>query len=278
MLWATSYVAGKYAMNDVSPTMMLALRMILSACILLPLLFIRRKDLRLSWKDLPQLAFLSLIGFVLNKLLEYGGLNLTTASDVALLITGESLFTALLSWVLLHETFRTRSLLALLPGILGVYLIVEQGVLPNLPGGGGLWRFVGDVLVILSLLIEAFYSVRGKTLLLRHSPLLITAASIVGSVLVWAPVAGGELLLGGHLPTISTWLSIAWMALFCTVLPYLGWFAGLAKIEGSLASATLFVQPLMGTLLAIVLLHDQLTPATITGGLLIIVSVYLISR
>ncbi len=279
VLWATSYVGGKYALDGISVTMMLALRMLLSSIIVLPLLFIWRGELRLAWKDLPQLALLSFIGFVVNKLLEFGGLNLTTASDVALLITGESLFTAALSWLLLREPFRKRSLLALLLGMLGVYLIVEQGLLPNIPAGGGMWRVVGDLLVILALLIEAFYSVRGKTLLVKHSPLLITAASIVGSACFWLPVAGGELLFaGGHLPGPTSWLAIVWLALFCTVLPYLAWFQGLAKVNGSLASATLFVQPLLGTLLAIVLLHDRLTLATIIGGLFIIVSVYLILR
>jgi len=44
------------------------------------------------------------------------------------------------------------------------------------------------------------------------------------------------------------------------------------------AASTLFIQPLLGTFLAIVLLHDQLTPMTIVGGILIIISAYLISR
>lgn len=35
---------------------------------------------------------------------------------------------------------------------------------------------------------------------------------------------------------------------------------------------------LLGTLLAIILLHDQLLPTTIVGGVLIVASVYLISR
>jgi probable blue pigment (indigoidine) exporter len=63
-----------------------------------------------------------------------------------------------------------------------------------------------------------------------------------------------------------------------TAIAYLLWFQGLAKVEGSAAASALFIQPLLGTLLAIVLLGDQLTPTTIIGGILIIVSVYVISR
>src|SRR5258708_40108663 len=152
--------------------MMNALRLMIAARVRLPLLIARRKSLRLTRRDLLQLALLAMIGFVLNKILEYGGLALTTASDVALLITGESIFTAVLSWILLRERFRLLTGFSLLLGFLGVYFIVERSLVPNIPPGGGAWRVVGDLLVLLALIFESYYTVRGKALLVKHSPLL----------------------------------------------------------------------------------------------------------
>src|SRR5436309_7551043 len=264
VLWACSYVAAKFALRDISVDIMLALRMTISAIVLLPLLIAMRKQLHLTRRDIPQLIVLATVGFVINKLLEYGGLALTTASDVALLIASESIFTAILSWVLLRERFKPLTGFALLLGFIGVYLIVERSFIPNIPSGGGIWRIIGDLLVILALLIEAFYTVRGKVLLIKYPPLLITAASIVISTLFWMPVAAWEILsVGWHPLGLVAWLSIGWMALMSTAIAYLAWFQGLAKVDGSAAAATLFIQPLLGTVLAIVLLHDQLTPMTI---------------
>jgi drug/metabolite transporter (DMT)-like permease len=279
VLWACSYVAAKVALRDVSVNLMLALRMGIAALVLLPLLVAKRKDLNLTRKGLPMLALLALVGFVVNKLLEYGGLALTTASDVALLITSESIFTAALSWLLLRERFKPLTGAALLLGFAGVYLIIERSLVPNIPAGGGAWRIVGDLLVVLALIFEALYTVRGKALLVKHSPLLVTAAAIVGSMVFWLPIGGWELLHSGW-PSISLpgWLSIGWMAIMSTAVAYLLWFQGLAKVDGSAAASALFIQPLLGTLLAIVLLGDQLTLTTIIGGILIITSVYVISR
>src|SRR5437763_1879371 len=110
-------------------------------------------------------------------------------------------------------------------------------------------------------------------------PFLMTSASIVVSMLFWTPIAAWEILgTGWHPIGLVAWLSIAWMAIMSTVVAYLAWFKGLAKVDGSTAASTLFIQPLLGTFLAIVLLHDQLTTMTVVGGILIIVSVYLISR
>jgi len=279
VLWAATYVAAKFALRDTSVNVMLAIRMSIASLILLPLLLAGRKGLHLTRRDIPQLVMLMLTGFVINKLLEYVGLALTTASDVALLITSESIFTAALSWLLLRERFRKLTGLALCLGFVGVYLIVERSLIPNIPAGGGVWRIVGDLLVVLALLVEAFYTVRGKSLLVKYPPLLITAASIVGSLVFWLPVAGWEIFTTGWHPIgLFAWIGIGWMALMSTVLAYLAWFQGLAKVDGSAAASTLFIQPLLGTLLAIVLLGEQLTLTTLIGGMLIIVSVYLISR
>ena len=278
-LWACSYVAAKFALRDVSVISMNALRMTISTLVLLPFLIAWRKDLNLTRRDIPQLALLAIIGFVINKILEYGGLALTTASDVALLITSESIFTAALSWLVLRERFRPLTGAALLLGLAGVYLIVERSVIPNIPSGGGGLRIAGDLMVVLALVFESFYTVRGKALLVKHPPLLITAVAIVGSTIFWIPLAGVDIALHGwHVPGPAAWLGIGWLAIMSTVIAYLAWFKGLAKVEGSGAASTLFVQPLLGTTLAILLLGDQLLPTTIAGGIMIIVSVYLISR
>jgi drug/metabolite transporter (DMT)-like permease len=278
-LWAGSYVAGKFALHDLSVNMMNALRMMIAALALLPLLVAGRKKFRLTRRDLPQLALLALVGFVLNKIFEYDGLALTTASDVALLISSESIFTAVFSWLLLRERFRLLTVFSLVLGLLGVYLIVERSLVPNIPSGGGTLRIVGDLLVIFALIFEALYTVRGKALLVKHSPLLVTAAAIVGSTVLWCPLAGFELLAHGW-PAIGWlgWLGLLWLALMSTVVAYVAWFKGLEKVDGSAAATALFIQPLLGTLLAILLLGEQLLPTTLLGGALILVSVYMISR
>lgn len=279
VLWATTYVAAKFTLSSTPVVLMLAIRMAISSLVLLPLLIARRKELHLTRRDIPQLALLCLIGFVINKLFEYAGLSFTTASDIALLITSESIFTAALSWILLHEPFKKMTGFALFLGFIGVYLIIERSIIPTLPSGGGILRILGDLLVVLALLVEAFYTIRGKAMLVKHPALLITSASIVGSMIFWLPAGALQIALTGWHPlSLATWLSITWMAVMSTAIAYLTWFQGLAKVDGSAAASTLFIQPLLGTMLAIVLLHDQLTPMTIVGGILIVVSVYLISR
>ena len=277
VLFASGYIAAKFLLQDLSVIIALALRIGIAAVILLPLLVAKRNALHLTRRDLPQLAHLILAGFVLNNLFEYGGLALTTASDVALLITSESIFTALLSYWLLREPFKRVTGMALALGSFGMYLIVEQGLVPNLPRGGGTLRILGDLLVMVGLISESYYTVRGKALLTKHPALLVTAVSLIGSLVFWVPVASWQVLSSGWHPlNLASWLALGWLAVMSTALAYLAWFQGLTKIEGSKAASVLFLQPLVGTFLAVVLLHERLTVMTIVGGILIVLSVYLI--
>lgn len=279
VLFATGYIAAKFVLQSVPVILALALRLGIAALVLLPFLVARRRQLRVARRELFQLGTLVCCGFIINNLLEYGGLALSTASDFSLLVTSESIFTALLAWVFLRERFKGLTVLALLVGSMGMYLIIERSLLPTLAPGGGVVRTIGDVLILLGLVAESCYTIYGKALLGKNSALLIVAASLVGSMVFWLPATGTLVLVTGWHPfNLPSWLALGWLAIMSTVLAYLAWFQGLTRIEGSAAAATLFVQPLVGTILAVLLLHDQLTVATAVGGVLILGSVYLIAR
>lgn len=278
VLWAGTYTAGKIALGALNPVELNALRFSLATLLLSPVLIHNRHRIPRDRRSLLVLAQLALLGFVLNKTFEYFGLALSTASDVALLIATESLFTALLSWIFLRERVTRLGVAALVVGLVGAYLIVERGFVPNL-GAGGSTRVVGDLLVVLSLLMEAGYSVRGKTTLGSISPLLFTALTIAGSLFVWVP-AGAVAVAHSGLPRLAPgeWLGVLYMAVFATVAGYWLWFRALSVLDASTAAPALFIQPLLGAAIAIWLLNDQLTWATLLGGALIVVSLLLVAR
>jgi drug/metabolite transporter (DMT)-like permease len=277
VLWAGTYTAGKIALRELSPVELNALRFALAALILSPALLRGWRRIPRDRATLMTLAQLVVLGWVLNKTLEYVGLSLSTASDTALLISTESLFTALLSWLLLRERVRPTGVASLIVGLLGAYLIVERGLLLSLGGAGGAGRIVGDVLIVCSLLVEAVYTVRGKSTLVRVPPLLFTSATITGSLIFWLPAGAINVMRDGW-PQVSLagWLGVLYMAAIATALCYWLWFRGLRSVDGSAAAPTLFIQPLVGTVLAVLLLHDELSWATLAGGGLIGVSLVLV--
>lgn len=278
-LWAGTYVAGKIALSDLNPVELNALRFTIASLVLLPALARGWSRIPRDRSSLLTLAALTLLGFVLNKAFEYYGLALSTASDVALLIATESLFTAVLSWTALRERVTRSGIAALAIGLVGVYLIVERGVLPIFGQNGGSARIVGDLLVIFSLLLESGYTILGKRALTQMPPLLFTAATLTGSLFVWIPAGALDVARSGwpHI-TSAGWLATLYMALVATVTGYWLWFRALSVVDASTAAPTLFIQPLLGAALGVWLLGDTVSWATWAGGALIFVSLLLVMR
>ncbi len=278
-LWAGTYVAGKIALRSFTPVELNAARFSLAALILSPVLVRGWRQLPRDRRTLLALGQAVLFGFVLNKAFEYFGLALSTASDVALLIATESVFTALLSWTFLRERVTRTGVAALALGLAGAYLIVERGFVPTFGGGFGASRVVGDLLVVISLLCEAAYTVRGKTALASVPPLLFVSASIAGSLLVWIPAGAVDVARVGwpHVP-LSGWLALLYMAAIATVAGYFLWFRALTSIDVSAAAPALFIQPLLGAGLAVLLLGDAVTWATLLGAALIGLSLLCLLR
>ena len=278
-LWAGTYAAGKIALRDLSPVELNAIRFLLASLILLPVTVRGWRQIPRDRATLLALGRLVLLGWVLNKTFEYLGLSLSTASDVALLISTESLFTAVLSWTFLRERITRTGIAALLIGLTGAYLIVERGFMPSLGGAAGHTRVLGDLLVVLSLMMEAGYTVTGKATISRIPPLLLVSVTLLGSLFVWVPAGTVAIIHSGwpHLTWPSV-LAVLYMAAIATALCYWLWFRGLASVDASAAAPVLFIQPLLGALLAIWLLHDTLSWATVLGGLLIAMSLLLVMR
>jgi drug/metabolite transporter (DMT)-like permease len=271
-LFAGSYVAGKAALATWPFASVNMLRFTIAGILLLPALWRGRRLLPRDHGDRWRLVAMCGMGFIGTKALEYWGLSLTTASDTALLIAAEALATVLLSVAFLHERVRRLESLGLLLGGFGVYLVVEGGLrTPALLSGP---QSVGNLLVVASLLLEAGFTVIGKTVVERYPPLLITAAVVAGSLVAWWP-AGVAALWVRHWPGMSLggWIGVFYLGAITTALCYWLWLWGLKRVMPGAMAPLLFIQPLVGTALAVWIRGERPSLATLLGGVLILAGV-----
>ena len=268
-LWAGSYVAGKAALATWPFASVNMLRFTIAGAILLPVLWRGRRHLPSGKGDRWRLVAMCLFGFVGNKALEYLGLSLTSATDTALLIAAEALATVLLSAAVLSERIRRLEAAGLLLGGVGVYLVVEGGFkAPALFSGS---QSLGNLLVVASLIMEAGFTVIGRTVVNRYPPLLITAAVVTGSLIAWWPAGIAALAVRGW-PTLTLdgWLGIVYLGAITTALCYWAWLWGLKRVMPGAMAPLLFIQPLLGTGLAVWIRGEHPSLPTLFAGVLIL--------
>ena len=248
---------------------MLALvRVALGALILAPLTW-RRAPAALAAADRRRIAWMGVLGFAAAFALANWGLARSTATNAALLIVVEPVAIMLLGPVVLGERLTRREGAGAAAAVAGATLVVLDGV----PGVSAAlvphWR--GDLLLALSGVAYAAYSLLGRGVLDRHAAALVTARSILWGLAALIPLAAAE-WLGGARPA---WTAVAiagtlYLGVVITALGYLAWNWALARVEAPRAAIFLCVQPIVGAALGAALLGEAPGALTLAGGALIV--------
>lgn len=275
LVYATSYVATRLVLDDVPPALLALVRLVGGAAILVPVARLLEEPRgRSRRRDAWRMAWMGVCGFAGAFALGNWGLTQSTATNAALLIIAEPVSIMLLGPVLLGERLTRRQGIGAGLAVLGALMVVLNGVpgvtralIPH-------WR--GDLLLVLSGVAYASYSLIGRDVLARHSALSVTARSIVWGAVVMLPLAGAE-WLGGARPalTVGAVVGALYLAVVITALGYLLWNWALAQVRAPQAAVFITVQPIAGAILGVLVLREPLTAFTVAGGALIVAGLWL---
>ncbi len=135
----------------------------------------------------------------------------------------------------------------------------------------------GDLLIVLSMIAAVFLTLLTKRLMEEYDPSYVTATMIVaGTVFLVAWTA----IFERPRFTFSTkaWFAVATQGVLATAMAYLLWNWGMARLPAAKAGIFFNMEPLVGTLLGVVVLNERLPGVTIIGGVMIILGVLYFSR
>jgi len=287
VIWGSSFVVAKGALWELSPTALASLRVVLAAVLFWTLwLAVGRfapglSQLRSSG-PIPtgaalRMAALGLLGIALSYLLSYRGISLTTATDASMMVIGEVIFTALLAALVASERLGLGQGIGVGLGAIGVgVLVLGNANAGDDPGGSD--RALGDLLVLAGVAMQAVYSVAGAGLARRHGVLTLLSFAHAGSLLIWLPLLAVELFTGapGALSLVTA-LGVLYLAVAVSVGAFLLWFVVLRVVGAGAAAASLFLQPLVGTALGMLLLQESLSARVLVGGSLVVAAFVLSS-
>jgi drug/metabolite transporter (DMT)-like permease len=77
---------------------------------------------------------------------------------------------------------------------------------------------------------------------------------------------------------LNGWLGVGFLGIFCTGLAYIFWYDALQLLPASQAGAFLYLEPLVTVVVAAVILGEPLLAASLSGGLIILLGVWIVNR
>jgi drug/metabolite transporter (DMT)-like permease len=211
---------------------------------------------------------MNVAGFILG----YIGIALSLASDISLLVIGEVIFTAFLARWLLREQIDRARWASISIGAVGAVILITGSLGQNTATAPN--RVLGDVLFLLDLLCCAYYTVRGGVFLARnHTVSMMTYVNVV-SMLFWGPVLV-YFIATGQFPAVTTAsiLGLLYQTLVTSVLCIFLSFYAVKVIGATATTIVLFVQPLVGALIGVLLLGDPITPSRVVGAVFVFGSI-----
>ena len=271
VLWGTSFPAISVGLKYVDAYMFVFLRFIFASAIMLIVLLMRR-NFGFEFAKSRMVWFLGIINGV-AYLVQYVGMNSTSASESSLLVNLSAIWVAILSWLLLKERLGKRRALGISFGLLGVFLIATKLDIQALGQGG----IIGDLLVLSSGVIWAFFTLCNKQLVSKTRETSQPIAWIIFiTVLPLAPFLLFSTSTPFQLP-IEAWLAIVYTAVFCWVIPYYLWSEGLKYISAVNSTVILLAEVLVALAISSIWLHDPLTLIQGVGAVLIIAAIAFVS-
>jgi drug/metabolite transporter (DMT)-like permease len=290
LIWGTNWPLVKSAFREIDPQAFNALRLLLASCVMVATSRIAGRMARpdppaggagvvasifhtpaeVTRRDWIQLAWLGIVGHCLYQYLFVGGLARTSVANGVLLMSSTPILITLLSTISGNERVGALHWAGTLLSLLGIYIVVGRGAQVS---GASL---TGDAMLVGAVFCWALYTIGARPLMARHSPVGVTALSMLIGTLAYLPLASSNLarLPWGDVSAI-TWVKLVYSALFAICVAYTIWYAAVRAIGSARTSVYSNLLPIVAMLTAYVWLHEPLGVSKLVGAAAVLAGVAL---
>lgn len=267
ILWGSAFPMIKIALNDFSAESLSAFRLILATIILLPFVIIKKLPTP-ELRDIPVIFILGFCGFVIYHTALNFGETLISAGISGILVSTTPIFSSALAYIFLKEHFSKWNWLSSLVAFIGISIIsISKDDYTTI-------NVLGVFIILLASFSESLYFTFQKKYMEKYGFIAFTLYTIMASspfMLIFIP----EIINDIHGATFTSIVSVLYLAIFPTIIPYV-LLAYIVKSVGvSDATMSLYLTPIVSLLLSYLLLDELPTTLAIIGGLITLLGVSL---
>ncbi len=266
-IWGGMYVVSDVVLRTIPPFSLLTIRLLLGVLVLTPLVLRQFRDAtkRPTRHKIVRMLGVGIVGFGISVGAQFVGTDKSTAVNGTLVTSSAPAFILVFAALILHERLTIWRIAAVALATIGVLVIIDPAN-ANFSSD----TFAGDLALALAAVTWGLYSVLVRRVSARLDTLVITFFAFLGGLLLIVPAAAIELTQRSvgviDFPTI---LGILYLGVISTAVAMWLWNRAFALVDAAAASLFFFAQPLVGTILSVLLLDQQMTSSLWIGSALI---------
>lgn len=234
------------------------------------------KSEKIDKQDWWRIAACALFGMVLNMLMFFKGLSLSTPINSAVSMTITPVLLLLLTALILRERITWIKTFGIVFGLSGALVLIlfqekTQDNAPNIP--------LGNLLFVLNAISYSFYLILVKPLVSKYKPITILKFFFLIAFCINLPIGYSEFIevewskLG-----LSEMGSMLFVIVATTFLTYLFNIFALKQLSPSTVGVFIYLQPVVATTFAVLMGADSLNALRIGAACLIFLGVFLSTR
>ena len=272
VFWGASSIAAREALLQLTAIEVVALRFTVALIIVLGLALFKGKNaFAIEARDVPVFILMSLANVSVGFILQVQALAYTTVTNFSLEFNLATFFIMLMGALLLGERLTKKKVAGAAVAFVGAFLIITTGRLDLAAS-----HLPGDLMGIGSAVAFGLFTIASKRVAGKYD--LVTRSEEHTSELQSQFLPFYVLFTPMTPPTslsLLSWSSILFLAVLCTVFCFFVYTHGLNKLKASDVAMSIYVTPLSGIVLAVILLGETLTAYTVAGAALIMAGMYM---
>ncbi|MGB8955913.1 MAG: DMT family transporter [Tumebacillaceae bacterium] len=265
-IWGSNFVAGSWLVGYFHPLILGAIRILFTSAFLLSFAYFTHRLIRITKREWLYLLSIGLIGTLMNQTFFFEGLQYTTATEAALIMSLAPIATSILGYFWLREALTVRMMLGSVVAVFGVYMLVMHGKQHVSVG-------IGDLLIAGAMLTFSISIILVRKITQTLESMTATVYSTVIGACMFVPfvyVSDNHPVVA-H--TVWPWILAALSGILSQGVGGLIWNRGITKVGASKASILLNLQPFVAMLVGFLALGTPITQSQVIGGVLIVLGV-----
>ena len=246
------------------------------AAIIFWLIGLFQNDRMIQREDIVRLIAASVFGMVINMLLFFKGLSLTTPINSSVIVTLSPLLVFVLSAILIREKITWLKALGVLIGLGGAVSLIIFGQpttfnAPNIP--------LGNALIIVNALSFGMYLIVVRPLTRKYKTITLMKWLFLTAFIINFPITFNEFsqVEWTNLPFSAVW-RMGFVVLGTTCLTYLLNTYALRHLSASTIGVFVYLQPVIAIFYAILSGADQLSLTKLLAGIAVFAGVFMVTK
>lgn len=274
VIWGSTYLLNKIAVSELPPFFLASNRFITAGILIFIIVKLMGKSLAITKRQLVNTTIAGFLFLTIGNGVVVWALKYVDSGFAALEISAQPLVVLILMRVFQGKKIKMMSMLGVILGIIGIFLLVSQNQIVSQEGS-----IAGMIMIFFCMISWASGSLFvGKADLPRNYFVNTGYQMIIGGIMMLiASFFLGETWSLPHVWSEKVQWSMLLLVVFGSVVAFTSFNFLLKKVSPDKVATSTYVNPIIAMLLGWYFLNEQITTQSIVAAVILLTGVYFIN-